>query len=753
MLVLCMALSLCVVPVSAASPKVYDKMDPSYKSGPYYTALMKVNLTGNQIDDLINVARSQVGYHASGSAADLSGTAKSGDGYVEYFNRISPSTQGNAWCATFVTWCFREAGIPTSIMPSATGTGTIRKTAGKDVAKYGAVFHSRESGYKPKKGDIILYESMDKNYKYYIVASRDANGIPSLTSHVGIVSGDYDASTNKFRTIQRSGAVVKEFYESMNTMGPDKNGKATIYRIQGFLTPAYTSTKSTAGLLTIYFNANGGTVSADTFSQDSSGNILKNGSNVTNKWSYGYGSPEYGLWNAGSFGLTKSGCEFLGWSLSKDGSTRIFNQDDLTLKAENIYPGVKDGDATVTLYAVWGNATYYTQFMNNYSGKNYLPNSDFNSELDDYYWASRDTSVAKISIDRVNTHDGMNTLRIDNSSPGSNGKDLQMRTFTQGNKPNNNFVGDNKSMVLSFWAKCTVPGTKILFRWGYDGSGYCEVELYTDWVKYTVGMDKTADLGDCLHPYVDTAGTVWLSEIQVEDGYDSTEFVPENGGIYAKVTQKAGSTYSLPEDPVRDGYIFDGWFTAADGGSRITSSTSVKDGNFRVYAHWTLDEPEYEPEAMGPDTDIEELGSVIDTEEPSETEPEPETKSTIVMKIDDPLMIVNGKVTPVDELGNTPVIRNQRTMLPIASVMLAMDGTVAWDGSTKTVTLKRNGKTMFLRIGTSFAWDENGLAVAQLDSPPIIINGRTMLPVAAIVLYFGADISWDGTTRTVTITY
>ena len=123
------------------------------------------------------------------------------------------------------------------------------------------------------------------------------------------------------------------------------------------------------------------------------------------------------------------------------------------------------------------------------------------------------------------------------------------------------------------------------------------------------------------------------------------------------------------------------------------------------------------------------------------------------MKIDDPLMLVNGKVTPVDELGNTPVIRNQRTMLPIASVMLAMNGTVGWDGSTKTVTLKRDGKTMFLRIGTSFAWDENGQAVAQLDSPPIIINGRTMLPVAAIVLYFGANISWDGTTRTVTITY
>ncbi|MBQ6295196.1 MAG: DUF2272 domain-containing protein [Firmicutes bacterium] len=752
LLVLCMALSLCVVPVSAASPAVYDKMSASYKSGPYYTKLMNVNLTGNQIADLINVARSQVGYHASGSKSNLSGTATSGDGYVEYFNRISPSTMGNAWCATFVTWCFREAGIPTSIMPSATGCGKIRNT----VKNQGATYHSRESGYKPKVGDIILYESMGGNYKYYVV-KRDSNGFPTSTSHVGIVSGDYNASTGKFRTIQRSGAVVKEFYESINTKGPDANGKNTIYRIQGFVTPAYTSTKAVTGKLTMNFNANGGTVSASGFTQDSSGNVYKSGTKVANTWAYGHGSPEYGLWNATSFGLTKSGYEFLGWSLSKDGSSRIFDQDDTSLVAENIYSAVKNGDATVTLYAAWASTSYYLQFMNNYSSVNYLLNSDFTNDLDPYYWASRNTSVATVSIDRSNTHNGYNSLRVDSSAAGGSGKDLLIRTLTQGNKKDNNFVGDNKTMTLSFWAKSSNPGTSIHFRWGYESTGYHSVQLTTSWQKYVLVLNKTADFGDCFHPYIDAAGTVWLAELQLEDGSSATEFVPENGGIYAKLTEKAGGKYILPEDPVRDGYTFEGWYTAAEGGSLITSSTAVKDGNFRVYAHWTYDEPEYEPEEMGPDVDLETISFDPDEEEPASpiepVTPETPSSNTIVMKIDDPLMLVNGKVTPVDELGNTPVIRNQRTMLPIASVMLAMNGTVGWDGSTKTVTLKRDGKTMFLRIGTSFAWDENGQAVAQLDSPPIIINGRTMLPVAAIVLYFGANISWDGTTRTVTITY
>ena len=597
---------------------------------------------------------------------------------------------------------------------------------------------------------------MGGNYKYYVV-KRDSNGFPTSTSHVGIVSGDYNASTGKFRTIQRSGAVVKEFYESINTKGPDANGKNTIYRIQGFVTPAYTSTKAVTGKLTMNFNANGGTVSASGFTQDSSGNVYKSGTKVANTWAYGHGSPEYGLWNATSFGLTKSGYEFLGWSLSKDGSSRIFDQDDTSLVAENIYPAVKNGDATVTLYAAWASTSYYLQFMNNYSSVNYLLNSDFTNDLDPYYWASRNTSVATVSIDRSNTHNGYNSLRVDSSAAGGSGKDLLIRTLTQGNKKDNNFVGDNKTMTLSFWAKSSNPGTSIHFRWGYESTGYHSVQLTTSWQKYVLVLNKTADFGDCFHPYIDAAGTVWLAELQLEDGSSATEFVPENGGIYAKLTEKAGGKYILPEDPVRDGYTFEGWYTAAEGGSLITSSTAVKDGNFRVYAHWTYDEPEYEPEEMGPDVDLETISFDPDEEEPASpiepVTPETPSSNTIVMKIDDPLMLVNGKVTPVDELGNTPVIRNQRTMLPIASVMLAMNGTVGWDGSTKTVTLKRDGKTMFLRIGTSFAWDENGQAVAQLDSPPIIINGRTMLPVAAIVLYFGANISWDGTTRTVTITY
>ena len=223
---------------AASSPPEYDKMSTSYKKGPYYQKLMEVSLTGNQAADVVNVAYSQVGYHAGGSASDLSGTSTASGNYVEYFNLIAPSSQNKNWCATFVTWCFREANIPTSVMPSTAGCGTVRNT----VKKNGATWHAVDSGYWPKKGDVVLYEAMDSNYEYYVPAARDANGLPTLTSHVAIVVTDYDGKTCD--TVQRKSDQVKvETIKNLYSAGPKKDG-TLINRIQGFVTPNYTNNPS-----------------------------------------------------------------------------------------------------------------------------------------------------------------------------------------------------------------------------------------------------------------------------------------------------------------------------------------------------------------------------------------------------------------------------------------------------------------------------------------------------------------------------
>jgi minor extracellular serine protease Vpr len=58
--------------------------------------------------------------------------------------------------------------------------------------------------------------------------------------------------------------------------------------------------------------------------------------------------------------------------------------------------------------------------------------------------------------------------------------------------------------------------------------------------------------------------------------------------------------------------------------------------------------------------------------------------------------------------------------------------------------------TIILQIGSS-TFIVNGETKA-LDSPPVIKNGRTLLPIRAVIESLGGTIDWDGTERKVTIT-
>ncbi len=69
-----------------------------------------------------------------------------------------------------------------------------------------------------------------------------------------------------------------------------------------------------------------------------------------------------------------------------------------------------------------------------------------------------------------------------------------------------------------------------------------------------------------------------------------------NGGSVttSSKTVKYNSTYGTLPTPTRDGYSFDGWYTAASGGSKITADTKVTvTGNQTLYAHWTCKHAKY----------------------------------------------------------------------------------------------------------------------------------------------------------------
>ena len=71
--------------------------------------------------------------------------------------------------------------------------------------------------------------------------------------------------------------------------------------------------------------------------------------------------------------------------------------------------------------------------------------------------------------------------------------------------------------------------------------------------------------------------------------YTYTVTYNPNGGSVSPTTQtkEHGSKYGTMPTPTRSNYRFLGWFTAASGGTQITSNSTVT-GNITLYAHWEV---------------------------------------------------------------------------------------------------------------------------------------------------------------------
>ncbi len=156
---------------------VYEpySMTKAYRSGRYYENLSRLNLSGDRARDVLSIAMSQLGYHEGDSDADMHGTSRSGTrDFVEY-NVLAgkyDNAQGNGlsygyyWCASFVNWCLRMAGVS----KEASGGEVSCQRWYADCKSMGIL--KPKSGYTPASGDIIFF--------------RDSGSAVSST-HVGLV--------------------------------------------------------------------------------------------------------------------------------------------------------------------------------------------------------------------------------------------------------------------------------------------------------------------------------------------------------------------------------------------------------------------------------------------------------------------------------------------------------------------------------------------------------------------------------------
>ena len=120
----------------------------------------------------------------------------------------------------------------------------------------------------------------------------------------------------------------------------------------------------------------------------------------------------------------------------------------------------------------------------------------------------------------------------------------------------------------------------------------------------------------------------------------------------------------------------------------------------------------------------------------------------VVLTIGSAEMQVNGISQKMDA---APLIKDGRTLLPIRALIEALGGSVQWNASTKTATVMLGSRTVVLTIGSKKAL-VNGSPVA-LDVAPMIVGGRTFLPLRAVAENLGLDLAWEPVSRTISFTY
>lgn len=112
--------------------------------------------------------------------------------------------------------------------------------------------------------------------------------------------------------------------------------------------------------------------------------------------------------------------------------------------------------------------------------------------------------------------------------------------------------------------------------------------------------------------------------------------------------------------------------------------------------------------------------------------------------------VINLKIDGIMQTSPQPPVGiNGRVFVPLRSVVEALGAQVNWQPSTQTATVTKENIVIVFKIN-EIAAVANGFEV-KLDQPPQIINGITMVPVRFLVEALGAGVEWDNATSTVNI--
>ncbi len=93
---------------------------------------------------------------------------------------------------------------------------------------------------------------------------------------------------------------------------------------------------------------------------------------------------------------------------------------------------------------------------------------------------------------------------------------------------------------------------------------------------------------------------------------------------------------------------------------------------------------------------------------------------------------------------------NNRTLVPFRAAMEAFGATVSWEGATQTAIAVKGDVTVAVTIGQA-SIVKNGVTLAN-DTKAVVKDGRTYLPIRAVLKAFDAYVNWNGYRQRVEVT-
>ena len=160
-------------------------VNPNAKIDAEYDAKTPDRTSVDWAQDMVLVARSQLGYTESKADVD-----EDGNGYTMYadqYYKDKPMVYAD-WDSTFVAYCLYHAGVPQDIIPQYASISALRGELARMNSEYYTDDPQEFASILP--GDIVMYKNAEGRETIGVVSDATVDEETDLTTALTVISGD-----------------------------------------------------------------------------------------------------------------------------------------------------------------------------------------------------------------------------------------------------------------------------------------------------------------------------------------------------------------------------------------------------------------------------------------------------------------------------------------------------------------------------------------------------------------------------------